>query len=269
MLCAQRTRLRRTTESLSASAATVVLSALLSACTAMDTTGPSERVSFGPFHEVRIYRPMLSAPHLALLLSGDGGWGGPVEQVARRLTAEGTLVAGIDVRDLFARYEQAPQTCVSPAEDLAQLAHYLRQRYALPDAAPVVIGYSAGATLAYIALVRSPPGSFSGALTLSFCADLDLAKPLCGAPPPRFTARSEGTRLLPAASALPVTWFALHGLDDEVCPAGEAREFAAAIPGAHFVGVPGISHSYHHIARWWPQFAAAWRQLSAPRPAAQ
>ncbi len=235
----------------------------LHACASLETAPPSERVSYGPFHALRIYRPQPPIEHLALLLSGDGGWGSPVDVIASRLRAQRTLVVGIDVRELFRSYERDRGGCVSPGADLVELARYLQERYGLAGTRPVLIGHSAGASLAYIALVESPPQNFSGALTLSFCADLDLSKTLCGAPPPRLISRTEGARLLPDASALPGTWFALHGLDDDVCPTAEAREFAAAIPGVHFVGIPGVGHSYHHLSRWWPSFATAWRQLSA------
>jgi type IV secretory pathway VirJ component len=214
--------------------AIAIATALLSACSAMDA-GVAERLSHGAFQGVRIYQRPSAALHLALLLSGDGGWGGS-------------------------------DRCISPGADLADLAHFLQQRYALPDAPPVLIGYSAGATLAYVALAQSPAGTFAGALTLSFCADLDLAKPLCAAPPLRSLARSGGVRLQPVTAALPAAWFALHGLDDTVCPAEESREFAGATPRGHFIALPDISHSYHHISRWWPMFDAAWRQLTAPDP---
>jgi type IV secretory pathway VirJ component len=237
----------------------------LCSCTAVDT-GVAERLSYGRFHEVRIYPQHPPVLRLALLLSGDGGWGGPLPEIARRLSDEGTLVAGIDVRDLFSSYMRDPQSCVSPGADLADLAHYLEQHYALPDAPPVLIGHSAGATLAYVALAQSPTGTFAGALTLSFCADLDLSKPLCSAPGLRSLPRTSGVRLLPSPSALPAPWSALHGLDDTVCPAAEAREFVGALPGARFIGLPGITHSYHHLNRWWPSFESAWRQLAAPGP---
>jgi len=240
---------------------------LLCACTEWAHDRPAEELSYGPFHELLIYLPQPPAQHLALLLSGDGGWGAPLPEIAARLRAEGTLVAGVDVRDLFTRYEHDDQDCASPGKDLGQLAHYLQQRYALPSATPVLIGHSAGATLAYIALAQSAPGTFAGALTLSFCADFDLVKPLCAAPAPGFIRRSAGIRLLPAASALPARWFALHGLDDSECPAQEAQDFAGRIPGAHFIGLPGITHSYHHMGRWWPAFDGAWRQLIAAAPA--
>lgn len=239
----------------------------LCACTSLDTAGISDWLSYGPFHGVRIYRPPLPAQRLALLLSGDGGWGMPLSEIARRLSAELTLVAGIDVRDLYARFEHSGQPCVSPGADLADLAQYLRQRYALSAAAPtVLIGHSAGATLAYLALAQARAGSFAGALTLSFCADLDLLKPLCASPALRSLPRSEGVRLLPATAALAAPWFALHGLDDTVCPATDSREFTQALRGSHFIGLPDISHSYHHVDRWWPTFDGAWHQLIAPAP---
>ena len=177
---------------------------------------------------------------------------------------QGALVAGVDVRDLFGVYSRDPHSCVSPGADLASLARFLQQRYALAGAPVLLIGHSAGATLAYVALAQSPAGTFAGALTLSFCADLDLEKPLCAVPALRSLPRSAGVQLLPATSALPAPWFALHGLDDRVCPAAEAREFVSSLHGAHFVGLPGISHSWHHISRWWPMFDSAWHQLTAP-----
>ena len=177
---------------------------------------------------------------------------------------QGALVAGVDVRDLFGVYSRDPHRCVSPGADLASLARYLQQRYALADVPVLLIGHSAGATLAYVALAQSPAGTFAGALTLSFCADLDLEKPLCAVPALRSLPRSAGVQLLPATSALPAPWFALHGLDDRVCPAAEAREFVSSLHGTQFVGLPGISHSWHHISRWWPMFDSAWHQLTAP-----
>jgi len=234
---------------------------LLCQCASLQYAAPPQRLSHGPF-DLYVYRPQGPAPHLALLLSGDGGWSSELGAIAQRLTATGTLVAGIDVRRVLTSYRLDPAECVSPGPDLAELTHYLQERYQLEHAPPVVIGHSAGATLAFVALAQSPTGTFAGALTLSFCDDLDLVKPLCPAPAVRYVARSDGVRLLPPP-ALPGRWIALHGLEDEVCPAAEARTFAGAIRGAQFVGVPGIAHGYHHMSRWWPQFAAAYAELVA------
>ena len=240
----------------------ILLLGALCACTSADTRGVSEWLSYGPFGAVRTYRPPSPAGTIVLLLSGDGGWGAPLSEIARRLSARGALVAGVDLQDLFAVYSRDPYGCVSPGADLASLGRYLRQHYALADATVLLVGHSAGATLAYVALAQSRAGTFAGALTLSFCADLDLEKPLCASPALRSLPRSAGVQLLPATTALPAPWFALHGLDDQVCPAAEAREFVSASHGAHFVGLPGITHSYHHMSRWWPTFDSAWHQLT-------
>jgi type IV secretory pathway VirJ component len=250
-------------------AAAGVCTLLLCQCASLEYAGQPELLSFGRF-DLYVYRPQGTARHLALFLSGDGGWGSELATIAQRLAVSGTLVVGINVRRVLASYRLDSAECVSPGADLAELAHYLQQHYQLQHEAPVLIGHSAGATLAFVALAQSPPGSFAGALTLSFCEELDLVKPLCPAPAVqpaiRSVVRSGGVRLLPPPS-LPAPWIALHGLDDEVCPAPEARAFVGAVGGARFVGLPGITHSYHHMSRWWPQFEAAYRALVAP-PAA-
>ena len=233
---------------------------LLCQCTSLYTAQPSELMSYRRFDRIYLYRPQAHASHLALLLSGDGGWSATLGSIAQRLAAGGTLVAGIDVRHLLASLTQDPASCVSPGAELEALARDLQQRYGTGGAAPTLIGHSAGATLAFVALAQSAPGAFAGAITLSFCADLDLAKPLCPNPGAVPLPRSGGVRLQPPVG-LPAPWIALHGVGDEVCPAEDSRTFATAIPGAQFIALPGIDHGYRNIDRWWPQFEAAYQQI--------
>lgn len=54
---------------------------------------------------------------------------------------------------------------------------------------------------------------------------------------------------------------------DPVCTPLEALGFLAAIPGAHLVPLPHVSHNYGHAERWWPQFSAAQKSLTGPPPA--
>jgi type IV secretory pathway VirJ component len=234
---------------------------LLCRCTAVNQP-PSQPLEHGIFTRLYIYRPPERAQRLALLLSGDRGWSSMLGSIAQRLTLGGTLVAGIDSRQLLSSLSHDPASCVSAGADLAELSAYLRTRYQVPPAPAALIGHSAGASLAFVALAQSSAGTFSGALTLSFCAELDLARPLCRTPALQYSARAGGVRLLPAG-ALPAPWIALHALDDTECPAAEARAFAAATPGARFVGLPDLTHSYHHMNRWWGPFEAAYRQLAA------
>jgi type IV secretory pathway VirJ component len=233
---------------------------------AFENPASSEELSYGRFEQVRIYRPTGTAQRLALLLSGDGGWTSALGALARRLTSTGTLVAGIDSRAFLSSLAHDPSSCISPGADLAGLAGWLRARYHLDSTAPVLLGHSAGATLAFIALAQAPPGSFAGALTLSFCADFDLSKPLCPAPAFEYRRRSGGVRLLPAGR-LPAPWIALHALEDTECPVSDSRDFVAGTPGARFVAVAGVNHSYHHMNLWWGQLEGAYRELAALPPA--
>jgi type IV secretory pathway VirJ component len=244
------------------SLAALLCVAVLPQCSCEPTGAPAEQLSYGRFEHVRIYRPAAPAQHLALVVSGDGGWTSGLGALAARLRTSGTLVAGIDGRQLLESLRMRPAGCISPGADLADLARFLDARYALAPVEPIVIGHSAGATLAFLAIAQAPPGTFAGALTLSFCADLDVERPLCPTTAVQSVPRTGGVRLLPAGP-LPAPWIALHGLEDRECPAAEARTFAAAIPNARFVALAGVTHRYRDMSRWWVPFEAAYRQLSA------
>jgi type IV secretory pathway VirJ component len=228
-----------------------------------------DTLSHGRFNNVHVYRPKSEVRHFALFLSGDGGWDDGLADIARTLAAQGTLVAGIDTSDLFAQLEKDGGKCVFPVGDLENLSHYIQAYYKLPTYfTPILIGYSAGASLAYAAVAQAPPGTFTGALSLSFCVDLDLRKPLCKAADLEHTPRAdgEGVRLDPATEGLHAPWIALHGSSDAVCSAAESQAFVAKIPGAQFVTLPGITHNYGEMSHWMPQFDAAFSDLVAHEP---
>jgi type IV secretory pathway VirJ component len=224
-----------------------------------------ETLAHGRFQNVHVYRPKTEVRHFALLLSGDGGWTSGVDAIAESLAADGTLVAGIDVADLFDNLEKDGGDCVFPVGDLENLSHFVQAYYKLPTYfTPILVGHSAGASLAYAALAQAPPGTFSGALSLSFCADLDLHKPLCKAGDLQFTSRADGggVRLLPPKE-LHAPWIALHGTADAVCSLSEARTFVSHTPGARFVELPGVAHNYRGMKSWLPQFNAAFASIAA------
>src|SRR5580704_7915852 len=152
-------------------------------------------IAYGAFARLRIYRPQGPTRHVAVLLSGDGGWGAPLDAIASGLAGRGSLVAGIDTREWLAALNRSGSPCIEAGGALADLGHYLNEHYPVPAQAPVLIGHSAGASLAYVALAQSAPADFAGALTLSFCADLDLARPLCPAGALREGPRASGVRL--------------------------------------------------------------------------
>jgi len=224
-------------------------------------TAGAETLSHGRFKHVQIFRPEGEVRHFALLMSGDGGWSSKLATIAGALASQGTLVAGVDTSELFADLEKDGGNCVSPDGDLENLSHYVQAFYKVPTYfTPILIGHSAGATLAYTSLAQAPAGIFGGALTLSFCVELDLRKPLCQAQGLRYSKLKSGVRLLPPPT-LHAPWVALHGVRDRVCPISDARAFVSQTQGARLVELPNVAHNYKGSDDWLPQFKAAFESI--------
>jgi len=224
----------------------------------------AESLSHGRFENVQIYRPAGPVKQVALFLSGDGGWDRGMAALATEAAAEGSLVIGIDVRRFFGELEDDGGSCVFPDGDLENLSHYVQAYYKLPTYyTPVLVGYSAGASLAYATLAQAPRGVFAGALSLAFCADLDLEKPLCKTEALQYTLRKEGGSRLTPPTRLRAPWFLLHGSEDQVCPASEARDFATQTRNAHYVEVPNVGHNFRRSPQWMPHFKTAYASLLA------
>jgi type IV secretory pathway VirJ component len=228
-------------------------------------SGGVERLSHGRFRDVPVFRPHGEVRHFAFILSGDGGWSSSLAAIANHLASRGTLVVGIDTARLYANLETDGAACVFPDGDLENLSRFVQAYYHLPNYfTPLLIGHSAGASMVYAMLAQAPPGTFGGALSMSFCVDLDLRKPLCPSGELRYTPlpHGEGARLLPAAR-LPAPWIAVHGRDDDVCPVSEARDFTARVNGAQFIELRGVDHNYGNPRAWTAQFDAAVDTLTA------
>ena len=230
----------------------------------------AETLEHGRFKHVEIFRPPGEVKHFALLMSGDGGWSSKLATIATAIAAQDTLVAGINTAELFANLEKDGGTCVSPDGDLENLAHYVQAYYKVPSYyTPILIGYSAGATLAYASLAQAPKGIFAGALTLSFCVELDLVKPLCQAQGLRYSPRAGGGSKLLPPTQLHAPWVALHGTEDQVCPIGEARSFLAQSPGSRLIELPHVTHNYSGTRDWLPRVREAYTSLAAATPTPQ
>jgi type IV secretory pathway VirJ component len=113
-------------------------------------------------------------------------------------------------------------------------------------------------------IAQAPPQTFLGAMSLGFCPDLDLAKPLCRGEGVHFARHKDGlgVDLLPAKK-LPVDWIALHGTRDRVCSTAAARRFTAKVSNAKFIELPNVAHWYSAVGAWQPQFLTAYEQLTA------
>ena len=230
---------------------------------------PAEHFSLEPFGEVTLYRGSGKPKDVVLFISGDGGWNLGVITMAQKLADKGAVVAGIDIRHLLAQLEKAPEACVSPDTDLQNLSRYVQSKLGLEgDLQPTLVGYSSGATLVYATLVQAAEDEFKGALSIGFCPDLDLKKPLCTGAGIESTPHNDdkgnlqGVNFLPAKK-LSGKWISLQGELDEVCPAPAAKRFIDEVPGGEAISLPKVGHGYAVERNWVPQFEAAYKRITA------
>ncbi len=266
----------RVRQSMQLLSAAVLLAAAVILPTAAAAPGaPVETLTYGRFGAITLYRSVGEPRDVVLFVSGDGGWNLGVVSMAERLATKGAIVAGIDIRHYLAELEKSGEKCVSPAVDFENLSHYLQAKLGIKSyLQPTLAGYSSGATLVYATLAESPDGLFKGALSLGFCPDLDLRKPVCKGSgiesTPRHDAKGNlvGVDFL-ATKKLPGRWISLQGESDQVCPAPATRAFVATVPGAEIVMLPKVGHGYGVEKNWMPQYEAAYESITAPSPAAK
>src|SRR5271168_1965841 len=228
-----------------------------------------QTIAYGRFGGISIYGGLPEPRDVVLFVSGDGGWNLGVIAMAERLAGKGALVAGVDIRHYLGELEKSADQCVNPASDLEDLSRELQAKSGIKHPLrPTLVGYSSGATLVYAALVEAKAGTFKGALSIGFCPDLDLKKPLCSGSGIASIARRspkgvlQGVDLLPA-KVLGGKWILLQGQLDQVCPARLTQEFVAKVPGGELILLPKVGHGYSVEKNWLPQYEAAFARITA------
>jgi type IV secretory pathway VirJ component len=229
---------------------------------------PTETFTFGAAGPVAIYAPAGPPRAVVLFVSGDGGWNRGVLAMAERLRGLGALVAGIDIRTLIRHLETSPARCAYPAGDLEDLSRAVQLHRRLPSyLTPILAGYSSGATLVYGALVSAPPETFAGAISLGFCPDLEIAKPLCRGRALVTEPRRHGPGVdLAPDPTLSVPWYVLQGGIDQVCDPARTRSYAAKVAAARLVWLPKVGHGFGVTRNWDAAFVDAYRSLASPPP---
>jgi type IV secretory pathway VirJ component len=245
---------------------------------------PAESLSHGKFQNVKVYRPIGQVEGVVLLLSGEDGWDARAAQMARALTAQGAMVAGINTRQLIHKLDADAGTCVFPDGDLENLSRFIQAYEKLPGyTPPVLAGEGAGAALAYTVVAGTSADIFSGLLTFDFCPELALRKPLCKGDGVNFKTRASntGVDLLPAKK-LRLPWIALqHRTDSELpgtdvafpaCHTRVAQAFVSGVPGSQLQLLPQPSENPLAGRGVFPQWQAAYLRLNqrlalAPAPA--
>jgi type IV secretory pathway VirJ component len=251
----------------------ILFAAGIAFCWSACTAAASGDVSYGRFGEVHLYQSRAEARDVVLFFSGDDGWNANTNTLAQHLADKGAIVAGIDVRHYLAQLEKSHEACVSPSVDLENLSRFLQAKLNLKRyIQPTLVGYGSGATLAYAALGQAPEGLLKGALSIGFCPDLELKKPLCKgmdieANAGASASTSKNSTVLPNKS-LPGKWLVLQGDADLQCPIASTRRFVAAVPRGEIVALPKVDHAYSVDDKLLSKFEAAYERLAAS-PAAR
>lgn len=226
----------------------------------------AETTSFGRFGSVYLYRTVEHPSHVALLVSGDGGWKLGVVGMAQQLSTLDTLVVGIDIRHYFKALEASEDSCSYPTGDFVELSRFVQNTLGYTEyVRPLLVGYSSGATLVYATLIQAPPGTFSGAISLGFCPDLPLKKMMCEGNGLQWAMQPnrKGVIFLPANN-LSSPWIALQGTTDQVCDSGATRVYVSQVPQGELILLPRVGHGYAVKRNWWPQFRTAFSQIVTP-----
>ncbi len=224
-----------------------------------------DSLRFGRFGKVMLYRQSPIPSLVVLFVSGDGGWNLGVVDMARELAALDALVVGIDIIHYLKALEKSNDKCSYPAADFEALSQYVQKQLNYPTyVTPVLVGYSSGATLVYATLVQAPSTTFRGAISLGFCPDLPLTKPLCKGnglewgPGPK----GKGFSFLPAHN-LEVPWIALQGTVDQVCDPQATEKYVKQVKRGEIIILPKVGHGFSVPKNWLPQFKQAFSRLVA------
>jgi type IV secretory pathway VirJ component len=246
-----------------------VAAAATPAPTPAPSVGHVTRLTHGRFHDFAVYTAQGTPTSFALLISGAEGWSPTADTMARQLVQQGAMVVGIDLAKFKTVLEADADQCLFPDGDLENLSHFVQAYFHAPSyLSPMLIGLSSGGTFAYAMLAQAPRDTFAAALTLGFCPDLNLDKPLCkgsGLESVRGS-RGHGMDLLPAKS-LGNPWVDLQSDAAQACPAATAGDFISRVRGAAIVMLPKAGRDFASLPGWLPQYTAAYNKLSTENPA--
>jgi type IV secretory pathway VirJ component len=223
-----------------------------------------ETLTFGSFGKITLYYETPQPSHVALFVSGDGGWNLGVVDMARELASLDALVVGIDITHFVKEIESSSEKCLYPAADFEALSKFVQMKLNYPVyRTPILVGYSSGATLIYAALVQAPPNTFLGGISMGFCPDLMLTRPMCKGSGLEWTEgpKGKGYNFLPASS-LEVPWIGLQGTIDQVCDPKSTESFVKKVPHGEIVNLPKVGHGFSAPKNWMPQFRKAFSDLT-------
>ncbi len=224
-----------------------------------------ESFTFGPFGRVLLYRAQAQPRAIALFISGDGGWNKAVVDMAHSLSRSGVVVAGVDLTRYLHSLESSEGRCLYPAADFEALSKYVQKRLDLPQyKLPILAGYASGAALVYAVLAQAPPNTFQGGISMEFCPDLLIRKPLCQGYGlvSKHDLDNKRTVFLPSRK-LSGHWIVLEGAIDRGCGNAEVRSFVRDVPDANIVFLSEVGRGFSAERNRLPELNKTFDRLAA------
>jgi type IV secretory pathway VirJ component len=242
----------------------MLLAFVLSICIYESRAALPDTLNVPPFGNVFIYKQSISPRNVAIMISGDGGWKYGVVDFAETFSRENTLVIGVDILKYIKALKQKSGSCIELASDFINLATVVEKQYKIPEfKAPVIMGYSSGASMVYAVLAQAGPGTFAGGISLGFCRDMMLPRSPCRGKGLIAEADSTGKIFFLQPSAmLGNRWIVLHGKVDKVCKYSETVEFIKKTSGAELITLPNVGHGFAKETNFMPQWKDAFHRLT-------
>jgi type IV secretory pathway VirJ component len=215
--------------------------------------------------EVTIYAPQGPARGMALFLSGDGGWNLGVWDMAHTAAELGYWVAGFSTPAYLKALEASDGECSDAAGLLDRIGDVVKKEMQIrPSVAPVLIGYSSGATIAYAALAEAGDARYSGAMTLGFCPDLIIHRPWCEGAGGLTATKMSHAPFWPVFNTVPrvpAPWIVLQGEVDQVCNPPATVAFVEKVKNGKVISLPKVGHGFGVPRNWMPQYRAGLIEL--------
>jgi type IV secretory pathway VirJ component len=225
-----------------------------------------EKLSFGVFGEVLVYRD-LDEPGRTVLLLSEGAWDAKMDRAARTMAAMDATVVGIDTSRLITPLRAKAEGCFYQAWEFEGLSKIVQKTLGFKGYhLPVLAGFGEGAAVAYATFAQAPKETFAGAITLGFSPRLAIGKPFCAANGYGFdnaTAATPGILMKPVPKPFGALVL-LQGGKDEIFSPDQAKGFASQIPGARVVALAGAGRDLAEPDLWRAAFQEA---LDAMAPA--
>ena len=220
-----------------------------------------DSVTYGKFGKVMLYKPETTASQVVLFISGDGGWKSGVVDMARRLSAQGALVMGIDILRYNRALKKENAVCYYISGDFETLNEVVQKKLNFKHfITPILAGYSSGATMAYALLAQAPDNTYKGALALGFDPGIEIGKPLCVGSGLHSTPVPHGYSLLPRPD-MSAVFVVLNGDLDKFWEPEKGKAFLSALKYSRLYELPGVGHGFTQPKHWVPQFISGYRYI--------